>query len=448
MVQLKYFGDDRDYFKYDLITHLLKTLRFRNYIFIPMLTRHRVDGEGQKKPIPGNGRDHNLLKFIETRHSKSLRHWESWLSPLVENYHTVEPVDSTWFTEENRDAYWQKFLPFLSKENSLIFIDPDTGLETGSLAYQKKIGRDKYLLNEELSRLLESMNDSSVLMIYQHLPRNRHHHEKNVLKKMEQARTCHSGSHLCTYRENDLAFLFIAKKKKLYERLFQALKTYLSQVNAPHQTLFDNDGRIVEQERAKDAQRIAAQPTQPSARENANVSREPRKSRKSTDVHPPRQSSNISKSIWTKIWKILIQAKPRSWVLAWVLAYFSLSFSLAIIPKGPIAFVVMILHFFILCSCICMFFIARRIPKWLVTFGDSLYSDEMIPFLKVWKVAARASRGKPIRDSDIQTLETIAKEKGIPFELDKSSKIFRLHQKWLLEKGKKLGPVHTTCRLL
>jgi len=248
VVQLKYFGDDRDYFKYDLITHLLKALRFRNYIFIPMLTRHRDDGEGQKEPIAKDGRNRELLKFIETRHSKSLKHWEAWLSTCVKNYHTVEPVDSTWFTEEGRDAYWQRFMPFLSTENSLVFIDPDTGLETGSLAYQKKRGRDKYLLSEELSRLLESMADSSVLMIYQHLPRNRHHHEKSVLKKMEQARACHSECRLCAYRENDLAFLLMAKGQKLYERLFRALKTYLSQVNATHQTLFDNDGPAVQRE--------------------------------------------------------------------------------------------------------------------------------------------------------------------------------------------------------
>ena len=40
MVQLKYFGDDRDYFKYDSITYLLKAGLFRRYAFIPMLTEN------------------------------------------------------------------------------------------------------------------------------------------------------------------------------------------------------------------------------------------------------------------------------------------------------------------------------------------------------------------------------------------------------------------------
>lgn len=46
MVQLKYFGDDRDYFKYDLITSLVSDTTLRHYVFVPMLTEHRHDNEG------------------------------------------------------------------------------------------------------------------------------------------------------------------------------------------------------------------------------------------------------------------------------------------------------------------------------------------------------------------------------------------------------------------
>lgn len=38
MVQLKYFGDSRDYFKYDLITTLVQHTSLDNYLFVPMLT--------------------------------------------------------------------------------------------------------------------------------------------------------------------------------------------------------------------------------------------------------------------------------------------------------------------------------------------------------------------------------------------------------------------------
>lgn len=44
MVQLKYFGDSRDYFKYDLLASVLEEMNFGSYVFIPMLTNHRDDG--------------------------------------------------------------------------------------------------------------------------------------------------------------------------------------------------------------------------------------------------------------------------------------------------------------------------------------------------------------------------------------------------------------------
>ena len=42
MVQLKYFGDNRDFFKYDLITVVLEHTSLSHYVFIPMLIAHRV----------------------------------------------------------------------------------------------------------------------------------------------------------------------------------------------------------------------------------------------------------------------------------------------------------------------------------------------------------------------------------------------------------------------
>lgn len=50
MVQLKYFGDSRDYFKYDLISSILEGMKIADYVFIPMLTNHRIDNEGNKTP--------------------------------------------------------------------------------------------------------------------------------------------------------------------------------------------------------------------------------------------------------------------------------------------------------------------------------------------------------------------------------------------------------------
>lgn len=226
MVQLKYFGDSRDYFKYDLITHLLVSGLVSNYAFVPMLTNHRVDGEGNKIPKYIHGKSKELLSFIGRCDSKSLEHWETWLKPHVGSYVTVQPVNEVFFEDGARNKYWESFDAALRTKNALIFVDPDTGLETGKPSYLRKMGREKYILNDELGKLSRSLDSSSVLMIYQHLPNNKHIHEESVCKKIKQAAEASGCSSVLAYREDDLAFLFILKSKTLFLELSNQLESY------------------------------------------------------------------------------------------------------------------------------------------------------------------------------------------------------------------------------
>ena len=107
MVQLKYFGDSRDYFKYDLITSIIELLKIQTYVFVPMLTRHREDREGEKPPRNKDGKSKKLLYFIEgCKTSKDLNHWETWLNSHVRKYKTVKPVNETFFEDSKRSTYW------------------------------------------------------------------------------------------------------------------------------------------------------------------------------------------------------------------------------------------------------------------------------------------------------------------------------------------------------
>ncbi len=240
MVQLKYFGDDRDFFKYDLITFILKKSSLSNYVFIPMLTEHRNDNEGQKSSADKNDRSPELLQFMRGCPSKSLRHWENWISRFAGQYLTVEPVDSIFFQDSSRMAYWEKFNAILPIKNALIFIDPDTGLETGSLSYQKRQGgRDKYLLNNELSHLVDRMGNASVLMIYQHLSRDSNYHDAGVQKKMEQViKAAYEDVLVCAYRENDLSFLFVMKTQEQYQEVFRILIGYYEKSTSAYKSIY------------------------------------------------------------------------------------------------------------------------------------------------------------------------------------------------------------------
>ncbi|MDI6817353.1 MAG: hypothetical protein QME41_09245 [Actinomycetota bacterium] len=220
MVQLKYFGDSRDCFKYDLITHLLENDVATNYAFIPMLTNHRDDGEGNKTSKHIEGKSPGLLSFIDQCDSKDLEHWELWLKPHVHSYITVHPVNEIFFEDGSRNQYWKKFEGISKTKNALIFIDPDTGLETGTPSYLKKMGREKYILNGELAMLTQALDSTSVLMIYQHLPNNKHIHEVSVHKKLKQAIVASGCSWVLAYREDDLAFIFIAKSAARFSLCF------------------------------------------------------------------------------------------------------------------------------------------------------------------------------------------------------------------------------------
>jgi hypothetical protein len=113
--------------------------------------------------------------------------------------------------------------------NALIFIDPDTGLETGTPSYLRKMGREKYILNSELSCLFENLDKTSVLMIYQHLPNNKHIHQESVLKIINQAIASTGCQYIQAYREDDLTFIFIMKSNVIYKSISKLLNIYHEQ---------------------------------------------------------------------------------------------------------------------------------------------------------------------------------------------------------------------------
>lgn len=237
MVQLKYFGDARDYFKYDLITSIFESNILTNYSFIPMLTDHREDGEGKKRPVRREDRSARLYEFILSRVGKSLNYWEEWLCQYVESYNTVKPVDEILFRDESRDDYWNKFKPLAGIPKGLVFLDPDTGLETGRLSYRRRMGPDKYILNAELKDVFTDLHSESIIMVYQHLPNDKKAHKEATRQKLNQAQSVCNGSMVCAYREDDLSFLFIAKSQHLFKTLKDCLSEYYSKSSDKYKEL-------------------------------------------------------------------------------------------------------------------------------------------------------------------------------------------------------------------
>jgi hypothetical protein len=225
MVQLKYFGDDRDYFKYDLITTLVSDTSLRHYVFVPMLTEHRQDNEGNQVPKPRIGKRGELLNFIKSCNGKSLAHWERWLAPHVASYRAIDPVDRTIFSNDTRDNYWSQVQPLLKQKETLIFLDPDTGLQLGRKSAIHERDWPKYILDNELGHLIENLHPTSALLVYQHLPRNMHWHVATVDKKIARTRE-RFGLYASAYREGDLAFIAMTKSERVRTELDEVFADY------------------------------------------------------------------------------------------------------------------------------------------------------------------------------------------------------------------------------
>ncbi len=170
----QYFGDNRDLFKYDLIFQIVKRGLVSHFIFIPMLTPDvsgdkttKREGEQRNRCKSKAGRENNNLRiFLDKFQDKEKRDIRELVGFFKEQGIEMT-IHQHSFCHEEREAYFREAERKLSPK-SLIFVDPDIGL-------QVKRTRDKHIKYCEVKNLYDRMDTSSILMIYQHFPRNDKH---------------------------------------------------------------------------------------------------------------------------------------------------------------------------------------------------------------------------------------------------------------------------------
>ncbi|MFH0903667.1 MAG: hypothetical protein V1854_00570 [Methanobacteriota archaeon] len=182
----KYFGDIRDLFKYDLIECIMRGIySLHGFTFIPMLTKDE-DGkrDGNKRDFdkakencrPGT-RNKNLMGFLNDNADKrNFIVMEEYFKSVGIRPFIYDGHNDKYFTNDCRDEYFKK-IPKKSLDDSLVFVDPDIGL-------QIKRNSEKHLLRDEVRGLYMRMNENSILMIYQHFPRE--NHEKYLINRSRE----------------------------------------------------------------------------------------------------------------------------------------------------------------------------------------------------------------------------------------------------------------------
>jgi hypothetical protein len=82
--------------------------------------------------------------------------------------HLMPCRDAEFFENKMRQAYFDG-LPSEWLASSIVFVDPDSGLESRTIGCMRGEGLDKYLFYADVLRVAARATDDSILVVYQHL---------------------------------------------------------------------------------------------------------------------------------------------------------------------------------------------------------------------------------------------------------------------------------------
>ena len=217
----QYFGDNKDLFTYDLIFQIMRAGLTGHFTFIPMLTRNDDKRHGQKlsRDKAGAGaKNTELTAFLDTCVREGRRNIED-LEGYFAGYGieiTIYCGNDSYFSHQNRQEYFAQIGDKLLI-NSLVFVDPDVGLEV-------KNPEEEHLLYSEVKSLYERMDKSSILMLFQHFPRRPRQQYLNM--RSEELKDKVTGGHPVCIDDNEIAFFFLTKDESLEHSLTHVIKDY------------------------------------------------------------------------------------------------------------------------------------------------------------------------------------------------------------------------------
>lgn len=214
----QYFGDNKDLFTCDLIMHIMQAGLVGHFTFIPMLTSNDGTGHGEKcsrdKANAGT-KNVELVNFLDEcvkEGRRNIRQLESFFGEYAIGIKIYEKE----FTHESRQEYFEQIGDGLLSD-SLIFVDPDVGLEV------ERPGGGHVLFGE-VEDLYQRMDEGSILMIYQYLPRQPRQEYLN--KRCEELKEKVAGDYPVCVDDNEIAFFFLTKDEALEHSLIHVIGDY------------------------------------------------------------------------------------------------------------------------------------------------------------------------------------------------------------------------------
>ncbi|MGA2120784.1 MAG: hypothetical protein ABSG49_01925 [Methanoregula sp.] len=227
-MNISFSGDTRDLFKFDLVRHIMKSFPdLSSFTLIPMLTDREEPTTRKKRGKTALGKAVKAGKAGSQNrdlmvHLGKLQEIEDDMDYFsgIQSYFKKENIlvdilQKDRFSHEHRVNYFKKLFEKFPQQ-SLIFLEPDTGLEV-------KNPTQRHLLFDELKKIVDTMDTRSILMVYQHFPRETH--EGYVSHRCSQIAEV-TGIKPVSITDNEIVFFLLAKSPALREKLSDNVATY------------------------------------------------------------------------------------------------------------------------------------------------------------------------------------------------------------------------------
>lgn len=213
----QYFGDAHDLFKYDLICTIMDQLRteLTSFIFIPMLTKNHPP---TKKGVAGRENENLWKHFNKLFGDEIATNYFKEIKQFFESEGiTTNIFSDSRFTHINREEYFKSVFSHVP-EKTLVFLDPDTGLK-------EEKATEKHLKYSELRHFITVLDNSSLLMVYQHFFRDRKKYS-NFPEEIASQVDDKIGQRPLWLSDNSIMFIFLTKNKELRKKLENILTMY------------------------------------------------------------------------------------------------------------------------------------------------------------------------------------------------------------------------------
>ena len=214
----QYFGDNRDLFKYDLILDIIQAGLVSHFSFIPMLTGlddTKHGGKINRSKAKTGTENKELVSFLDECVQADRRDIEQ-LRRFFKGKDIPTTIYGKDFSYAGRRQYFEQIGDELLAK-SLIFVDPDIGLEVAR-------STEKHILFREVDNLYRRMDESSILMIYQHFPREDHH--EYLHRRSEELEEKVIGEPPVCIDDDESIFFFLTKDESLEHSLNHVIKDY------------------------------------------------------------------------------------------------------------------------------------------------------------------------------------------------------------------------------